>query len=140
MLTKGSCLCGAVAYEYVGDFVEVCICHCTMCQKNHASANAVYAYFAEPDKFRWLTGENHISRYLSSPPDGHRCFCAKCGSTLGFSLNQRTIGITLGTVDGDPGLRPTCHVYTEANAPWHDITDDLPQFEGLPDDFGNRQK
>ncbi|HEX7408481.1 MAG TPA: hypothetical protein VF515_12630 [Candidatus Binatia bacterium] len=34
-----------------------------------------------------------------------------------------------GVLDGDPETRPFRHIFVGQNAPWHTITDDLPQFE-----------
>jgi len=33
----------------------------------------------------------------------------------------------LGTLDDDPGLRPSLHIFVGSKAPWFDIADDLPQ-------------
>jgi len=40
------------------------------------------------------------------------------------------VSIRLGTVDGDPGIRPQYHTYVGSKAVWDEIVDDLPQFEG----------
>jgi hypothetical protein len=42
------------------------------------------------------------------------------------------MGLALGTLDDDPGLRPRCHVWVGSKAPWYEITDDLPRFEEEP--------
>jgi len=39
----------------------------------------------------------------------------------------------LGTLDDDPGVKPEFHVFVGSKAPWHDITDDLPQWDEKPD-------
>jgi hypothetical protein len=40
--------------------------------------------------------------------------------------------LPLGTLDDDPGVRPSAHVWVSSKAPWWEITDDLPQHaEGL---------
>ena len=38
-----------------------------------------------------------------------------------------TVSIPAGLFDDDPGVRPRLHVFTSSKAPWHEITDDLPQ-------------
>jgi len=57
-----------------------------------------------------------------------------CGSNLitKFEKNKEWYGFPLGTLDSDPGVKATCHVFVGSKAPWHDITDNLPQYEGLP--------
>jgi hypothetical protein len=47
---------------------------------------------------------------------------------------HETLGLALGTLDDDPGVRPQCHVFVGSKAPWHEITDDLPQFDQGPGD------
>ena len=43
----------------------------------------------------------------------------------------------MGTVDGDPGVRPGSHIFVAHKAPWHDITDTLPQFPEWPPGMGS---
>jgi hypothetical protein len=59
-------------------------------------------------------------------------FCSNCGSILGGTDNGKIIAVTLGTVDGDPGVRPRSNIFVGSKAPWYDITDDLPKFDEWP--------
>lgn len=126
MTISGSCLCRAVQYEIQGELADSGNCHCSMCRKQHGSAFATYAT-VDPDRFRWNSGEDDIARYESSPGED-RVFCRICGSTLAGMEQGRVTSITLGTVDGDPGIRPRSHIFTDSRASWHEITDDLPRF------------
>jgi hypothetical protein len=46
-------------------------------------------------------------------------------------LTGDILGIRLGTVDGDPGIRPSYHQRVETAAVWEPIPDDgLPRHEG----------
>jgi predicted amidohydrolase len=38
----------------------------------------------------------------------------------------------MGTLDDDPGIRPSCHVFVGSKAPWVEIGDQLPQFDTFP--------
>jgi len=38
----------------------------------------------------------------------------------------------MGTLDDDPRIRPTFHVFVGSKAPWFEITDQLPQFDTFP--------
>jgi hypothetical protein len=41
--------------------------------------------------------------------------------------------IPAGSLDDDPKIRTSSHIFVASRAPWHEITDDLPQFaEGPP--------
>jgi hypothetical protein len=79
--------------------------------------------------FHWLAGENLVSRYESSPGET-RTFCRGCGATLAtfFRDYPDEIGLPLGTLDDDPRVRASAHVFVASKAPWFEITDDLPQF------------
>jgi hypothetical protein len=43
-------------------------------------------------------------------------------------LANEVHGITLGTVDGDPGVEIAMHIYVASKAPWDHIGGDAPQF------------
>ena len=57
-----------------------------------------------------------------------------CGSNLltRFDEKPRVLGLALGALDDDPVNLPLCHVFVGSKAPWHEITDALPQFENNP--------
>jgi hypothetical protein len=130
MAISGSCLCRAVAYEIEGRLEDAGHCHCSMCRKEHGAAFGTYAT-VNPDHFRWVSGADEVSRFESSANE-HRIFCRVCGSTLGGLSHGRVSSITLGTIDGAPGVRPRSHIFVGSKASWHKIGDDLPQFEEWP--------
>ena len=128
MSVKGSCLCGGIRYEVNGAFGTVVNCHCSMCRKATGAAFRTRAALATA-AFRWLAGESLVSKYESSPGET-RTFCRVCGATLPtfFRDHPDQIGLPLGTLDDDPGVRPSAHVFVDSKAPWFEITDGLPQF------------
>lgn len=127
MIQKGSCLCGGVQYEIHGGLRDVLNCHCSMCRKLHASAFRTRATINAAD-WKNLKGDSLIKFYESSPGE-HKGFCSNCGSSLytKFESKPEIYGFPLGTLDTDPGVRAERHVFVGSKAPWHDITDDLPQ-------------
>ena len=50
-----------------------------------------------------------------------------------FLYSRMCTGFALGTLDTDPEIKIERHVFTKYKAPWHVITDDLPQIEELSD-------
>ena len=124
---SGRCLCEAITYELVDpSFARVDNCHCSRCRRTHGAAFGSYA-IVDSGQFRWLSGADLVAKFESSP-DTYRCFCSECGSPLAAFNGDKLRGITLGTVDGDPGCRPRQHIFVGSKAPWFEITDDLPQF------------
>lgn len=132
MSIHGSCLCQGVKYAIEAPLGQAINCHCSMCRK--ATGAALRSRASVPAAaFRWLCGEEMVSRYESSPGEA-RSFCRVCGATLPtfFRDHPEFIGLPLGTLDDDPGVRPSAHVFVASKAPWFEITDRLPQFpEGL---------
>jgi len=41
-------------------------------------------------------------------------------------------GLAMGTLDDDPGVLPSYHIFVGSKAAWYDITDHLPQFDTFP--------
>jgi len=98
-----------------------------MCRRQHGAAYASYADF-KLGSLLWLSGEQLLKTYESASGAGW-CFCRECGSTLAGTDAGVVSSIALGSVDGDPGIKPASHIFVANKAPWHDITDTLPQFE-----------
>ena len=128
----GSCLCGALRYAVTGPLRSTLNCHCTLCRKAHGAAFRTRAA-VDRAQSRWLTGEAALTGYRSSP-NTTRTFCGVCGANLISVFDDRpeVIGLALGTLDDDPGVRPAMHIFVGSKAPWHDVADALPQYETLP--------
>lgn len=133
---RGSCLCGAVKFEIATPLITMGNCHCTNCQKQHGTAFATYC---QTDKagFRVLEGHDHIRHYASSE-FAERGFCGTCGTKLTFTIRElpERIWIAAGAFDDDPGMVPGYHIFVGSRAPWYEITDDVPQYAGYPEDGG----
>ena len=130
MKVQGGCLCGGIRYEISGPLTEVDNCHCSMCRRFHGAAFATYAR-VRAEHFRWLSGEDLLSVYETSPGNGW-AFCRVCGSSLGVPEDGRLRDIALGPLDSDPGVRPAEHIFVGSKAPWFQITDALPQHDQRP--------
>jgi hypothetical protein len=134
MSIKGSCLCGAVTYEVAAPFQFLGNCHRTMCRKANGAAY-VTCGILNPGTFRWTSGERLIESYVSSPGNT-RCFCSRCGSSLASAHGDVVGEVVAGSLDNDPGMRPREHIFVASKAPWHEITDDLPQHRAWPPGIG----
>jgi hypothetical protein len=56
----------------------------------------------------------------------------KSGSPLVLSDSGKITEVVLGTIDGDPGVRPGEHSFMGSKALWYEIVDALPQCEEWP--------
>ena len=129
-MISGSCLCGSVKYRINGRLFDALNCHCSMCRKAHGAAFRSRATLKAAD-FEWVQGEGCVTFYKSSPGN-HRGFCRVCGSPIvsKFDAHPNYLGLPLGALDDDPGIRPKVHMHFASKAPWFTITDDLPQIPG----------
>ena len=131
-MIRGSCLCGAVRYAISTPLEEMHHCHCSRCRKAHGAAFSTFARVEEKD-LELLSGKDKVRDFQSSAPV-KRSFCADCGSQLFFRFAPlpEAAWVAVGTFDDDPDVRPQGHIFATSKAPWHDITDSLPQYEGYP--------
>jgi len=130
-MIRGSCLCGQVRFDLAGRLQFINHCHCSMCRKAHGAAFGTFLH-ADGRGFRWLAGEPLVERYPSSPGN-YRAFCRVCGSNMPVLENEDTeVIIPAGALDDDPGLRAIVHIHVDSKAPWHGITDALPQYPAYP--------
>ena len=129
MMIRGSCLCSIVRWSFGGVFERMVHCHCEMCRKAHAAAFATYATGSD-EHFHFDRGEEAITHYESSP-GFRRAFCSRCGSVVPYPIEGGRIGIPVGPLDDDPGVRASSHIYAAWKAPWHAITDSLPRHDCL---------
>jgi hypothetical protein len=131
---EGTCLCGALRYGFDGPLSWMTHCHCSMCRKHHGSLFATFAG-VPVERFRWVSGEDGVVSYTSSPGTS-RATCGVCGSVAPLALPQfNVVVMPAGNLVGDPGVRPSLHMFVGSKAPWYTITDDLPRFEAYPPGF-----
>ena len=134
MRITGGCLCGGVRYHVTGPFLRASHCHCSRCRRHSGAAVCTQGRVLR-ERFTLESGADLVRAY--APPGGGaiKAFCAVCGSSLfgGTWPDGPEISIRLGSVDGDPGIRPQYHTFVGSRAPWDEITDDLPRYdEGAP--------
>jgi len=127
MMIEGECFCGAVKYRINGDLKNARACHCSRCRKAFSGASSAYAELAAPDSLVWVAGESNLQHYISKGKWG-LAFCKTCGSTLCGTFSGNVHGITLGCVNGDPGVEITAHIFVASKAPWDHIGGSAAQF------------
>jgi hypothetical protein len=139
---RGSCLCGGVKFAIDGPLLRPLNCHCSLCRKQHGAAFRTRVRVRAAD-LTWLQGE-HLVSYYESSPGFRRGFCRVCGSpvvnrpgpdyapAMANPAIASELGIPLGILDDDPGVRAESHCFVADKAPWFEIADDLPQYPGYP--------
>jgi len=123
-LLTGGCGCGAVRFEITEPLTSATYCHCTRCQRRSGTAASANGK-TTPGSFRIVEGEGEIRSWQ---PEGgsEKAFCGRCGSAL-FSRTPGDppgIGVRLGAIDGDPGIRPQFRQHVATAAVWEPLPDD----------------
>lgn len=131
-MLRGACLCGKVTYEIRGTPPLVYYCHCGTCRKATGSSFATNMMVPTADFV--LTGGRELLAAYESSPNKRRWFCSGCGSPVYSQAEstQHVLSVRCGTLEGDPGVRPSVHIWVGSKAPWTDICDGLPQ---MPEGF-----
>ena len=129
MTMNGECLCGSVKYEITGSLGEVRYCHCLRCRQATGTAFSTNARIPE-DQFKLIAGHDALTSYEMGPGI-HRHFCSRCGSPAFVKLDRDPgyVRPRIGALTGDVDVNIAAHVWVGSKADWHDITDDLPQFD-----------
>ncbi|MCG7943965.1 MAG: GFA family protein, partial [Candidatus Thiodiazotropha taylori] len=114
-----------------GELHDAASCHCSMCRKANGAQSSAFALI-EPGKLSWLTGESLLTHYNSSEAMGS-LFCSRCGSPLAGTY-QGVIGwVSLGCVDGEPGVKVGKHIFMGSKASWETNPGDVLQFDEFAD-------
>jgi hypothetical protein len=128
----GSCLCGGVRFEVEPPFRRANHCHCSRCRKHSGTFGLTQGRVAR-EQFRLLSGEELLRVFRPEGGGKAKVFCSVCGSSLfgGDWPEGDEVSIRLGSVDGDPGIRPQYHSFVDSRAEWDDLPDDgLPRYAG----------
>ena len=134
---RGSCLCGQIEFQIVGDLpTKIYQCHCSLCRKQGGSASNS-AIIVEASQLRWIAGQEHILSYTR--PTGFRSdFCSRCGSPVPNPV--RTLAyywVPAGLLDDSVSLEIGAHFCLASKAAWdpgpsgglqYDTVPDLPEF------------
>lgn len=132
---QGGCLCGTVRYRVSGPIGAVVLCHCSQCRRAQGSAFAANVPVARAD-FDLLSGADSLGAFESSPGKW-RSFCRRCGSPVHSHRDSApdVLRLRIGSLDEGCApattLRPSAHIHVASKAAWWDITDALPQHEGI---------
>ena len=126
-ILTGACMCRAVQYAVPDRFGYALNCHCSNCRRTTGAAFKPFAGI-QRDQLRLVRGEENL--LIVGDATDHDAHCKTCGSLLySVVLEGKFVHVAMGTLVDAPGIRPQAHIFVGSKAPWHTITDDLPQFD-----------
>ena len=124
-MLEGRCECRAVRYRVEDAFVYAANCHCSNCRASTGSAFKPFAGI-ERDKLEVVEGADNL--LVWGEEDANHTRCGTCGSLLYSVVRDGAyVHVALGSLVGDPTIRPAKHIFVGSKAPWYEIRDDLPQ-------------
>ncbi|HEY1720612.1 MAG TPA: GFA family protein [Magnetospirillaceae bacterium] len=127
-ILTGTCYCGAVHYTVADAFEYALNCHCSNCRR---TTGAAFKPFAGIERAKLTVTQGAEQMMIFGDELNHNAHCRRCGSLL-YSLvrDGAFVHVAMGTLVDAPSIRPRAHIFVGSKAPWHIITDDLPQYEG----------
>lgn len=125
---RGSCLCGALAFEVTGPIRGVGSCHCSKCRKV-SGTNGNAQFIVRAHEFVWLRGSDQLVHYTR--PDGWGApRCATCGSPAPHSFDGgERIWIPACLMDDPLGTDIKQHIFCASRADWDREAPDAVRFE-----------
>lgn len=127
---QGSCLCGDVTFEIIGNMPNLYQCHCSLCRKVSGSASSS-AFILAAENFRWVQGEACISKY--SKPSGYSShFCSRCGCPVPNNFYGPYYWVPAGALDGNPEIRIVAHLHMDSRSHWDTPPAEGAQYEKAP--------
>ncbi|WP_370981363.1 GFA family protein [Agaribacterium sp. ZY112] len=124
-MNSGSCLCGSINYQIIGQPGDIVHCHCQTCQKAHGAAFSSVAAVKEQN-FK-LFGQEALNNHESSPGK-FRYFCSHCGTQIYAKREgSEDIILRLGSLDTQPDSKESHHIWVSQKASWYSIQNQLPE-------------
>ncbi len=114
---EGSCLCGQVTFEIVGQLDHFFLCHCSRCRKTSGSAHGANL-FSKTAKLKFFQGEDKIRDYQVPNTRFSTTFCVDCGSKLPKDHNGKILQIPAGSLTSELNMKPNAHIYYASRAAW----------------------
>ena len=121
----GGCNCGAVRFEGTLSGRGVGVCHCKMCRR---FASGPFMASRMKDGVT-LLAEGGLTWWRGSEW-GERGFCAACGATLFWRMQNAEPGdwaVSAGALDGDPEQQIFEHIFCDRAPGYYGFTDDAPR-------------
>ena len=128
----GSCLCGEVRFEVLGEFERFFLCHCGRCRKDTGSAHAANL-FSSTAKVNWLSGQAKIKTFRVPSTRHEKSFCTECGSAgPRVQMEGAPLVVPAGSLDSAIETRPDAHICVASSASWDRGLEEAPRIDDLP--------
>jgi len=128
---QGQCLCGTVAFEIDAPAQWAWHDHSAATRRAHGAAYATYVG-SWASRFRFLEGEDNLTRYEDKERGGVRSFCSTCGSPVTFQRNAQNINVPRALFVSGVGREPRYHIAIDDLQEWTYLGEKLGPLRGFP--------
>jgi hypothetical protein len=138
---EGACVCGAVRFEI--DVPAVWAWHDHSAASRHAQGAAYATYVGSwKSRFRWLQGEDQLTRFQEPAAGTTRSFCAQCGTPVTYERPRapKMVNIPRALFTSRTGREPRYHMFLTEQADWTYLGEPLAPLKGYPGVMWERPK
>ena len=124
---SGGCHCGLIRFEVDAPRVlRVEECNCSMCSR------LAYLHLIVPrDRFRLLSGEDHLSDYRFNTMTAVHRFCSQCGVKSFYVPRSHPDGLSVNVRCIDSGTVERLETHPFDGRRWEENIDSLPTLEEI---------
>ena len=139
--SEGACVCGAVRFEIDVPAVWAWHDHGEASRRAQGCAYATYVGTWK-SRFRWLEGEEELTRYEDAENRTTRSFCRRCGTPVTYekARSPRFINIPRSLFPERTGREPRYHMNLTERADWTYWGEPLGPLKGYPGVMRERQR
>lgn len=135
VFAHGSCRCAAVTVTIKDSPKMMVQCHCLDCQAFSGAGHSSLAYFRAGD----VNIDGELADYTVKADSGAemtRFFCLACGSRLlgRNSARPDLLSVNVGCLTNSEWFKPQAILYTSRRHDWDITSDDIPQFDTMPNE------
>ena len=130
---EGACVCGAVRIE-IGVPARWAW-HDHSAASRHAQGCAYATYVGSyRSRFRYLEGEEHVTRFEDAQAGTTRSFCARCGTPLAYERHHSKVMVNIprALFSSGVGREPLYHIGIEQEPGWAYRGERLKPLKGFP--------
>lgn len=129
----GACVCGAVEVEIGVPARWAWHDHAAASRHAHGAAYATYVG-SWRSRFRFVAGEEHVTRYEDDARGTVRSFCARCGTPLAYerARSPQMVNVPRALFTTRTGREPRYHMNLAQQADWTYLGEPLAPLKGYP--------
>ncbi|MGE0596449.1 MAG: GFA family protein [Hyphomonadaceae bacterium] len=128
---EGQCACGAVAFEIAIPAQWAWHDHSRATRRAHGAAYATYVG-SWKSRFRFVRGEDRLTRYEDKANKATRSFCSICGTPVTYVRSPQNVNIPRALFSSGVGREPRYHIGIDDMQDWTYLGERLGPLKGFP--------